>query len=785
MKPSGTGVYRFGQHTLEVAEHRLKRGETEISLQPKAFETLVYLVERRGHLVKKNELLDAVWAGVAVTEGALSLRIKEIRQALEDDAKRPRYIRTIPTVGYKFIADVEQITDTDGLRESRAGDIREQPGKPNEVIVAAEPSRVASERNLTERPVVPESPVRRQKHWVATVLAVTALAALTGLLAMLNWRETGELRVEQTRQVTFAPELELDPAISPDGKMVAYVLDSGTRMDIYIRSLAGGEPTNLTKDLLTIAHRWPQWSPDGTEIAFLSTSSGQRLATFATTEHTIQVVRLPGGAPRTITNASMRGLDWSPDGTKIAFVRDSDIYVISAAGTGLRRIAEGYEAHALSWSPDGKWIAYVCGNVLSLFGPNMFGNLAPSFIAIASADGGESRQLTDSRTTNTSPVWMPDSRSLLFLSNRGGSRDVFHVRLSDTAEALAEPRRITTGLNALSIHLSRDGRQLAYSLFLSKANLWSLALPESGPVSPAEAKPVTTGAQSIEGVSITRDGKWIAFDSNRSGNQDIYRIPREGGQPEQLTTDPSDDFLPAWSRDGHSIAFHSFRNGNRDIYVMSADGTGQQQVTSDPAQERYPQWSPDGRSLTFFSDKTRRQEIYTVTRENGGWGQPRQLTSSEGAQVPRWSPDGESIAYIDLVKGLSVISPTGRTLRHLVNVRPPFDPKFVAWSGDSKTIYYKAGTLRGSFWSVPASGGSPTQLVQFDDARNFARIEFDLLEKELFFTMTQRESDIWILELHSQASAHFSGDSPPFREAQLSSQVSPREPLEFPKHQRP
>ena len=146
MKLSGKRAYRFGQHTLEVAEHRLKRGEVEISLQPKAFETLVYLVERHGHLVQKKELLDAVWADVAVTEGALSLRIKEIRQALEDDAQQPRYIRTIPTVGYKFIADVEEITDRDELRESRSGEVREQQDRQNEIVVAAGPTQVASKR---------------------------------------------------------------------------------------------------------------------------------------------------------------------------------------------------------------------------------------------------------------------------------------------------------------------------------------------------------------------------------------------------------------------------------------------------------------------------------------------------------------------------------------------------------------------------------------------------------------------------------------------------------------
>src|SRR5688572_27217559 len=197
MKRSGKRVYRFDRYTLEVAEHRLKRGETEISLQPKAFETLVYLVERRGHLVKKNELLDAVWPGVAVTEGAVSLRIKEIRQALEDDAKRPRYIRTIPTVGYKFIADVEPITDTDGPRESRVGDIREQPGKPDEIAVEAGPTRVASKR-LSR----------------TAVLALAGTAVLLGLTfaaySLRSWRPVSPLPIQTLAVLPFKPLVPSD-----------------------------------------------------------------------------------------------------------------------------------------------------------------------------------------------------------------------------------------------------------------------------------------------------------------------------------------------------------------------------------------------------------------------------------------------------------------------------------------------------------------------------------------------------------------------------------------------
>src|SRR5262245_28173065 len=101
-------IYRFADFTLDVSEHRLLCGSKEIYLQPKTFETLRYLIEHQGHLATKQELLDALWADAFVTENALSRCIKEVREALGDDAHQPRYIKTVPRLGYKFIADVEE-----------------------------------------------------------------------------------------------------------------------------------------------------------------------------------------------------------------------------------------------------------------------------------------------------------------------------------------------------------------------------------------------------------------------------------------------------------------------------------------------------------------------------------------------------------------------------------------------------------------------------------------------------------------------------------------------------
>jgi TolB-like protein/DNA-binding winged helix-turn-helix (wHTH) protein/Tfp pilus assembly protein PilF len=103
-------IYRFAEYTLEASEHRLKRGSHEIYLPPKNYEMLLYLVERHGHLVKKNELLDTLWADTIVTESTLTHCIEEVRKVLGDDAHHPRFIKTIPRMGYKFIAGVEEVT---------------------------------------------------------------------------------------------------------------------------------------------------------------------------------------------------------------------------------------------------------------------------------------------------------------------------------------------------------------------------------------------------------------------------------------------------------------------------------------------------------------------------------------------------------------------------------------------------------------------------------------------------------------------------------------------------
>jgi DNA-binding winged helix-turn-helix (wHTH) protein len=107
-------TYRFGNFTLQTGDRRLSNDGQEIYLRPKTYDALLYLLQRHGHLVTKHELLDTVWTDVEVTENALTRCIKEARAALRDDVQHPEFLRTIPRLGYEFIADVEELNEPKG-----------------------------------------------------------------------------------------------------------------------------------------------------------------------------------------------------------------------------------------------------------------------------------------------------------------------------------------------------------------------------------------------------------------------------------------------------------------------------------------------------------------------------------------------------------------------------------------------------------------------------------------------------------------------------------------------
>ncbi|HEY3012614.1 MAG TPA: BTAD domain-containing putative transcriptional regulator [Gemmatimonadales bacterium] len=617
-------------------------------------------------------------------------------------------------------------------------------------VSTASPSSTVSSSDSAAAPEA--SPHRRRLDYrqAAVALALLAAGIVSGLL--LRPRTPEELIPGPAHRVAFDEGLELDPAVSPDGKMVAYAAEAGNRFQLFMRQTGGGRAVPLT-EALPGSHRRPEWSPDGNRIAFQSAGA-------------IYLVDALGSVPQLLAKASRQAgwvayPAWSPDGHTIAYVENWAIYTRPADGGRARLVSEHPAAHSLAWSPDGKWIAFVSGNPVFSFGEapwgssTNLGNVAPSTIWVVPASGGAPVRITDEQSLNTSPVWLPTSRGLLFVSDREGNRDIYRMDLTRSGLPADSPVRLTTGLNAHSMSLSSDAKQLAYSVFTYTGNIWMLTLPVRGLGSLANARALTEGTQTIEGVTLSPDRRWLAFDSDRGGNQDLYKMPVEGGEAVQLTHSPEADFVSTWSGNGRLLALHSYHMGTRRVRIVPAEGGEPQDVVEAPPNQRSPGLSPDGRSLVFTADVAEQPQLFVVSRQSdSSWSAARQLTS-QGGWAGRWAPDGHAIVYCR-PDGLWLIAPHGGTPRQLVAVgdfTAEAAPELAQWSADGRTIYYKAfdPAGRSSLWSIPAAGGAPKLLVRFDDpSRPSSRPEFATDGNRFFFTIGARHSDVWVMELKTR-----------------------------------
>jgi TolB protein len=271
-------------------------------------------------------------------------------------------------------------------------------------------------------------------------------------------------------------------------------------------------------------------------------------------------------------------------------------------------------------------------------------------------------------------------------------------------------------------------------------------------VAASRARQLTVGNQLVEQIAISPDGRWLAFDANRNGNQDIYKAPITGGAPEQLTSNPEDDFINSWSPDGQEIVYHTFRNGNRDVYAVSALGGEPRPIVVSPAQDRDGSWFPDGRRFLFASNRSARFELYVQTHEGNGWGRPTQL-SQDGGFGGIISPSGQRILFDHGDRVAFMPSSGGRTTDLVLTGPLTGRERQVitrAWAGDGRVLLAMEADTSGKqqAWSMPIAGGAPRLILQMDEPRvGFGRGAMIERGGMLYFLMLRSESDIWTAEL--------------------------------------
>jgi eukaryotic-like serine/threonine-protein kinase len=537
-------------------------------------------------------------------------------------------------------------------------------------------------------------------------------------------------------RVTWDPSIEVLPAISPDGRTVAYAGGTPVRMRVFVRPVAGGRSIALTDDTSQVQSH-PSWSPDGSRVLFLERGGVVSVPATGGPE----VPEVPPGRTGPVISAA-----WAPDGKRIAYVVGDSVFVREAGGDS-HGIARVNDAHGCAWSPDATHLACTSGNAIALTPGTLFGNASPSRVVTIGVRDGKVVPLTDSLFINLSPVWSPDGRWIYYVSSRYGPRDIFAQ-----AMAAGAPRgpalRLTTGLNAHTISLSADARRMAYTDLSIESNVWSIPVPARLPVSVSSMTQLTHGSQFIETTFRSRDGHWLYYDSDVSGNMDLYRMALPAGGPERLTADSSDDFWPTPSPDGREVAFHSWRAGSRDIWVMPLDGGPLQRVTSSPAQEAMAMWAPDGNQLSY-AIFTGKGGIYTVRRVDGVWQKP--VERLPWGFFANFSPDGRTLAFSSsITQGslwtMPVDSGQPRLLADSIGPRGVLGD-IARWSDDGRFVYTRTTSATGTtFWRIPAGGGAPERIVTLEGGQRSSG-GWSSVGERLAYAISEEHSDLWVMEV--------------------------------------
>jgi Tol biopolymer transport system component len=505
---------------------------------------LMTLAAAPGRPLLRQELLETVWPDVLVNEEALSRAVSQLRRALDDDPKAPRYVQTVHKGGYCLVATVT---------ETPAG--------------GATPTKPKLERS------------RRGLLWpLLLILAIGVLGALFIYRAPAPDPKPDALR--SLVPLTSDPGREIDPAVSADGSQVAYLGSNGAGYQLFVRGMDGGAPVRITDSALSKGH--PVWSPDGERIAFVA-AEGDTAA--------IYVIPAKGGAAAKLIDLPSwsYGLDWSPDGRTIAYSdaapgETAGIVLLDTASKAARPIARNAESAGdvkPVFSPDGKRLAFIRA-----------GGFERQQIAVVDLrSGGPATVLRAPSQEIRGLDWTPSSDAVVF-SARSGRRFALHQLAADGRTG-PEPVPAEGG-DLFNPSISRTGRIIVEEVEQDR-DIWRADLAQGSAV------PLIRSTVDDYGPAYAPEGGRIAFASLRSGNPEIW-VQSSTQEARQLTKLAGADVREIfWSPGGAQLAFFAAQNGVGTTYVAGTTG-GEPAELVQIGNGRIPiGWSRAGESLFLLA----------------------------------------------------------------------------------------------------------------------------------------------------------------------------------------
>jgi Tol biopolymer transport system component/DNA-binding winged helix-turn-helix (wHTH) protein len=514
--PRPTRALRIGEHRFDPVLNELAGPAGKQRLPLKLADLLLRLASEPGQLVRRDTLLDEVWERRHVNEEVLSRAIADLRVALGDDARAPRYIETLPKLGYRMIATV-------------AVDAAPEPGAPPAPAPGPEPGPGPA---LTPSPATPA----RTRYSAPILLFSILLAAGVG---MARWWEAKmtlpvvatltPARLLEARPFTSESGRELQPRFTPDGRWVVYTrfVPGGAPAHLRLRAIDGTEDRALVQD--DFENYCGTVSPDGSRLAWLRTREGRC---------EVMQRELLGGAAQALadcgTGNSLGCPDFTRDGRALLLEgNDSErgvreITLADGASRTLTTPPAGVTDLVPRASRDGAAIVFWRGD----------GN-ARRLMRLARA-GGEPVALDASGHLAFGHAFDLDG-ALVVADDRFGQRAL--VRLAGAAPELLG------GHGARFPDVAPDGA-LVYEVAQYDANLWRIDLRDPA----APPRQLTQAARYDSQPAVSPDGAWIAFGSNRDGREGVYLMGADGRDERKLALDPRHRWTsPAWSADGAQL----------------------------------------------------------------------------------------------------------------------------------------------------------------------------------------------------------------------------------------
>ena len=717
---------RFGPYELDLRSAELRKNEVRIRLQDQPFQLLLALLERPGELVMREEIRKKLWPDDTVVEfdHGINAAVKRLRDALCDSVENPRYIETLARKGYRFLAEVEAPASQSEVLGPAIEPVAipaEKTTEPVPLFLEAPPAMVELAHNTASRvtPVTGNtnlltasriaeissaSATPALKLGIRNVSVVAIGIAAVAALTVFGVRFWHKAIPHQPRliQLTSGTGLTMDPAVSPDGKLLAYVSDraDGRNLNIWIQQLTpAGTAVQLTH--LDSDTTRPSFSPDGSRIVFHSTADGGAIYAIPTI----------GGEPARLA-AGGRNPRFSPDGKWIAFWtgvpnttvltggEGGDLYVLSATGGQPHRLgASLHYAGNPVWSPDSKRLLAFCPDasdgflwcVIPMNGvpssrASVFDSLKqqgftigndrvprvsqwlPGYILFSAVYGdalnvwrmpvsdeglslGPAERLTSGTTLETSPLRTPNGN--LIFASLNLVQSIWSIPLdADRAKVMGGLKKLTDGTAEAQSSISQDGRKL---VFVVKKNLHpnsELLTPEQPSTFEVRLKDLSTGKEaSIPDANhqelhpqISRDGTQILVSAD-----DRIQIFGIGPQlPRMLVETEKGGKLWDWSSDHKRILFGKYPHPNIYEYVLS---TRQDSLFLPGDGLFQAKFSPDGRAVVMVAcSESIGCQLFVVPLKNGGAAEKDRWIAidhpSRWDDKPRWSPDGNLIYFI-------------------------------------------------------------------------------------------------------------------------------------------